>query len=138
MGWLDTPGNAYGVHVSGDTAYVADGDGGLRVIDVSNPYAPREMGWLNTPGNATGVHVSGSTAYVADWDAGLQVIDVSSSDAPREMGWLDTTGNARGVHVSGSTAYRRARWGGWTLPVMPTASMSAATRPTLRTGMVAC
>ncbi|RIL09191.1 hypothetical protein DCC79_11760 [bacterium] len=31
MGWLDTPGNAYGVHVSGDTAYVADGDGGLLI-----------------------------------------------------------------------------------------------------------
>ena len=51
VGTLDTPGYARDVEVMGDLAYVADGDSGLRVIDVSNPAFPVELGALGTPGN---------------------------------------------------------------------------------------
>ena len=40
VGFCDTPGQAKGVAVSGNYAYVADWDHGLRVVNISNPAAP--------------------------------------------------------------------------------------------------
>jgi hypothetical protein len=36
VGYCDTPGKAYGVSVRGGHAYVADGEAGLQVIDLSD------------------------------------------------------------------------------------------------------
>ena len=66
MGFYDTPGDAYRVHVSGSYAYVTDGEAGLRVIDISTPTSPEEVGFYDTPGWAVGICVSRSYAYVAD------------------------------------------------------------------------
>ncbi len=52
--------------VSGTLAYVADGDAGLQIIDVSNPASPVRLGGYDTSGTAYGVAVSGTVAYVAD------------------------------------------------------------------------
>ncbi len=75
-------GSARGIQVTGNYAYVADGDGGLQVIDVSNPANPVRVGGYDTSGSALGVHVVGNYAYVADYGAGLQVIDVSNPANP--------------------------------------------------------
>jgi hypothetical protein len=93
------------IAVSGNYAYVADLDAGLRVIDISNPAAPVEVGFLDTPGTAWGVAVSGNYAYVGAADAGLRVIDISNPTAPQEVGFYDTPGSAWGVALSGSHAY---------------------------------
>jgi len=50
VGYYDTPGSAQGVAVSGAYAYVADYDGGLRIISVSDPAHPAEVGYYDTPG----------------------------------------------------------------------------------------
>ena len=94
VGGYDTSGSAYGVAVSGNYAYVADGDAGLQVI-ASNPANPQRVGGYDTSGFlANGVAVSGNYAYVADWDAGLQVIDVSNPANPQRVGGYDTSGTA--------------------------------------------
>ena len=80
--------------VSGNYAYVADGDAGLQVIDVSNPANPQRVGGYDTSGDAQGVAVSGNYAYVADGGAGLQVIDVSNPANPQRVGGYDTSGSA--------------------------------------------
>jgi len=54
---------------------VADADGGLRVIDVSNPQSPNEAGYYITSGFAWGVAAAGSYAYVAANDSGLRIIE---------------------------------------------------------------
>ena len=72
----------YDVAVSGNYAYVAGGDGGLRIIDISNPAAPTEAGFYDTPGDARGVAVAGNYAYVADGKGGLRMIDISNPAAP--------------------------------------------------------
>jgi hypothetical protein len=84
---------------------VADGNSGLRVINVSNPEAPFELGVLDTPGRARGVEVVGNLAYVADGNSGLRVINVSNPEAPFELGVLDTPGDALDVAVVGDLAY---------------------------------
>jgi hypothetical protein len=67
------PGNACGVAVAGDYAYVANEGAGLRVVSVSDPALPVEVGYYGTAGFAYGVAVAGGYAYVAGYDAGLQI-----------------------------------------------------------------
>ena len=101
----DTTGTAWGVYVSGGYAYVADGDSGLAVINVSDPTNPGTPVYRDTTGDAKGVYVSGDYAYVADKASGLAVIDISD---PINLGtpvYEDTNGSAYGVYVSGNYAY---------------------------------
>jgi hypothetical protein len=91
------------VAVAGALAYVTSGS--LRVIDVSDPAAPREVGAYNTDGFAQDVAVVGTLAYVAAGNAGLQVIDVSDPTAPRQVGYSGTPSEAKGVAVLGDRAY---------------------------------
>ena len=52
----DTPGYAYDVHMWGRLALVADGTSGLRIVDVSDPSAPREIGhFLPQDGDVRGI-----------------------------------------------------------------------------------
>jgi len=51
-----------GVVVTGTYAYVAAGDSGLRIINVSDPAAPANAGSYDTPGFAEGVAVAGNHA----------------------------------------------------------------------------
>jgi pimeloyl-ACP methyl ester carboxylesterase len=109
IGSVDTPGSARDVMVVDNTAYVADGAGGLQVIDVSNPHLPEIIGSIATPGSADqaaqGVMVIGNTAYIADGSGGLQVIDVSNPHSPEIIGSVATPGSARQVMVVDNTAY---------------------------------
>ena len=84
---------------------LADGDGGLRIINIANPYSPFETGYCNTPGEARGVAVSGIFAYVAAKDTGLRIINITDTSSPFEAGYCDTPGEAYGVAVSGDYAY---------------------------------
>jgi hypothetical protein len=106
LGSCVTPGFAWAVAVSGNYAYVADGnDGGLRVVNITNPVAPVEAGFYDTPGGAYGVAVSGNYAYVAHDNLGLRVVNITNPSSPVEVGFSDTPGSARGVAVSGNYAY---------------------------------
>ena len=77
LGAYNTPGWAQGVTVVGTTAYVADYESGLQIIDVSDPANPVWLGTYNTPHWAYSVTVLGTTAYVADSGSGLQILDVT-------------------------------------------------------------
>ena len=104
IGSIDTPGDARGVTVVGDTAYVANGSSGLQIIDVSNPASPTLIGSVDTPGSVREVTVIGDTAYVAE-GGGLQIINVSNPVSPILIGFVDTPGYAQGVTVVENTAY---------------------------------
>jgi hypothetical protein len=72
------------IAVSGGFAYityVAPGDTGLRILDVSNPSSPTLRGSFKTKVWADGVCVSNGLAYVADYGT-LQIIDVHNPAAP--------------------------------------------------------
>jgi hypothetical protein len=94
-----------GVAVAGDYAYLADGSGGLHIINVSDPAAPTEVGLHDTPGNAYSVAVAGDYAYVADGSSGLRIINASEPANPTEVGFYDTAGNAYSVAVAGDYVY---------------------------------
>jgi hypothetical protein len=105
MGYYDTPGTALKVTIEGKYAYVADGSGGLLILDVSNPAAPLRTGSLKTPGYAQAVAVSGTTAFVADWKSGLAAIDVSNPASPSLIGSYSISGQANDVAVRQGYAY---------------------------------
>ena len=44
LGYFSECRDAMGLHVINNTAYVADAEGGLKIIDVSNPFHPEELG----------------------------------------------------------------------------------------------
>lgn len=77
VGELELPGwLAMGLCANDGYAYVADDDGGLQVIDVSDPANPAGVAAYDTWGNALGVAVEGRYAYVADGANGLLVMDL--------------------------------------------------------------
>ncbi|MBT9132591.1 MAG: Internalin-A [Firmicutes bacterium] len=105
IGSVDTPGRAFGVYISGNHAYVADGRSGLQIIDISNPYSPFIVGSVDTPGSAMGVRISGNYAFVADGESGLQIIDISNPSAPVIVGSVDTLSITLDVFISGNHAF---------------------------------
>lgn len=67
----------------GDYVYVADGNGGMEVIDVSNPLQPFTAGYCNLPDGATGIGISWPFVMVSDYIlGGVQVIDVTLPQVP--------------------------------------------------------
>jgi hypothetical protein len=76
--------DAFAVAVSGTTAYVADGAGGLKVVDVSDESAPF-VRWGESPDGALAtaqdVLVDGDRVYVASGGTGVAVY--SASDLSR-------------------------------------------------------
>ena len=73
----NTNGYARGVYIAGDYAYVAVGDYGLAIIDISDPTNPGIPVYKDTSGDARSVFVAGNYAFVADMSSGLAVIDIS-------------------------------------------------------------
>jgi hypothetical protein len=67
------------VAVSGNLAFVADGAGGLRVVDVSDPASPTEVGFYVPPGGALTVAADGKRAYVGDLSGGLSILEYAGS-----------------------------------------------------------
>ncbi|WP_154898260.1 Calx-beta domain-containing protein [Gimesia maris] len=105
LGTFDTGGQAWNTQVVGNIAYVANGNAGLSVLDISDPANVIELGTYNTPGYASSVQVIGTVAYVADGSGGLRVLDVTTPASITEQGYFDTTGTADEVQVVGTTAY---------------------------------
>ncbi|MBE0567371.1 MAG: PKD domain-containing protein [Krumholzibacteria bacterium] len=105
VGSLDTPGSAEAVVIDGNYAYVADGPGGVRIIDVTDPLVPVEVGSYDTPGYATKLVVSGGFAFVADGEQGLQILDVVDPLNPVFKGATGTAHDAVALDIADSLVY---------------------------------
>lgn len=67
-------------------AYVADSGGGLVILDVRNPAAPRTVGRTPLEGVAAMVRLKDNLAYVAAGAKGLWIVDITDPTAPHEIG----------------------------------------------------
>lgn len=106
LSYVDIPGYANNVDVSGDYAFVAAGSRGLQVVSLADRLNPVVVAELDTPGNANDVKLSGNNALVADGNSGLRIIDVSDPLSPIEVGVLnDGSGTAWDVVSRGPFAY---------------------------------
>lgn len=76
-------GGAEGIDVKGSFVYVASRDGGLNIIDVSNPDAAKLVGHAKVSGQAWDVAVKDNVAYVGSFGSGqIQLFDVSNPAKP--------------------------------------------------------
>src|SRR3989442_9494221 len=105
LSFVDIPGFANNVDVSGNFAYVAAGSAGLQVVDVSDHLHPHVVASRSLPGNANDVVIAGNYAYVAAGTAGLQIVNISNPLSPTVSGSLNTGGVAWDVVVKGTQAY---------------------------------
>ncbi|HQP97810.1 MAG TPA: FG-GAP-like repeat-containing protein [bacterium] len=97
-------GDGMGLYVRDNLVYLAAGEEGLKILDVSNPSLPVVVGVSDTPGQAWDVWVVGNYAYIADLEQGMAIVDVSTPTAPRyvkNIGWLQSA-KSGSVDQSGS------------------------------------
>ncbi len=93
--------------VDGSTLYIAGGDAGVAIVDVTNPLAPSLKSVLNTPGIARGIALAGpNTIVVADAGGpGVTFVDVTSKTAPLVINSQNLAGNITDVDVVGKNVY---------------------------------
>ncbi len=103
VGALRDAWHAYGVAAKDDLAYVAAGRAGMRIVDLSDPSAPRTVGRYEAEGVFVDVALHGSVAYLADGSSrsAFRVVDVAEPILPRELLAIDSPGAlAAAVEVS--------------------------------------
>ncbi|MDM7914130.1 MAG: hypothetical protein ACE15D_10965 [Candidatus Eisenbacteria bacterium] len=100
--------NPYGLAISGSSLFVANGSGGLLVVDVSDPAVPRlypegRTSNRHLPAYDVAVSESAAYAFVADIDA-LKVVDITD---PRELQVVGIApgGGGGSIAVAGPWAY---------------------------------
>ncbi|OJH48801.1 PGF-pre-PGF domain-containing protein [Methanohalophilus portucalensis] len=101
------------VTISGNYAYIANGESGLVIMDISDPFSPSStgsvyLGWRNF---ATDISVDGNYAYVCNEahcsfdDDGMIIIDISDPTNPFAAGSYTDSGYLFDVTVDGNYAY---------------------------------
>ncbi|UCE09341.1 MAG: hypothetical protein JSW61_10220 [Candidatus Thorarchaeota archaeon] len=106
IGQFDTIGWAANIHVQDDTAIISDSEGGLYIIDVSNPENPSELGHFDEGiDHLHELYVEGNFAYVADYTDGLKIIDISDPASPTQVGRFHDGGEVGTFEVVGDLAY---------------------------------
>jgi hypothetical protein len=71
---------------TGTKAIVAAGDGGIQLLDLSDPTRPTLMAKVGTSASASQVVVTNELAYLADGAGGLQVLDIHDPTQIRSVG----------------------------------------------------
>ncbi|MDP8201544.1 MAG: T9SS type A sorting domain-containing protein [Candidatus Tenebribacter burtonii] len=83
----------YDIDVEGDYAYIADANGGMEVIDISDQNAPVTSSYSFLEDVAQGVHVDGNYCYIANYIlGGVQVFSIEDPSNPVNIGHYKRTG----------------------------------------------
>jgi VWFA-related protein len=90
-GSVDTPGTALDLQVHDSYTYVADGTGGLQIIDFSQPDAPSIVGSLDSLESealeAVDIDMAYPYVFLAAKQNGLAIVDVSDPASPQLVNW---------------------------------------------------
>ena len=102
IGSWNTDGSARSLAYSDGLLYVADGNRGIKVINVASPTRPTEIAFVRTE-YATNIRVSDGYIYLADGDGGFRIYDAD----PGSLELISTTdtANTRGVDIQDGVAY---------------------------------
>ena len=111
-GFCTLLGYPYKLEVIDDYAYVADGFGGLRNINIQRPSEPVEAGFYETFNATSDMRRSGDYGFVAEMDDGMLVIDLMDLSNPTLVGQYNTPGISKSLEVEGNYAYIADRSGG--------------------------
>jgi hypothetical protein len=103
--------NAWDVRVVDGLAYVADGEGGLAILDASDPLDLSLIGRASFPGSAHDLAVGDGVVYVAAQGGGLVLVDVSDPTAPEVMSTVPVPASA--IAIDYDPAVSRVYLGAW-------------------------
>ena len=128
------PGAVEGSDLQVTYAYLADGTGGLQVIDVHLPVAPEIVGNYD-PGEVRDVVAVGSFALVASGRNGLRLVNITNPLEPVEYSAFPQARDATALTLQNATAYIAAGEAGvWVVdlsnPLEPHALIQFDTRGT--------
>lgn len=112
-GYCVLPGVSRGIHVSGSYAFVADGDSGLQIIDISAvPSNSTEVltypivgSYTTHSGFSYCAFLENTTLYLASGETGLNKLDVSDVTSPTFVERLESPLSADDICVSGDVTY---------------------------------
>jgi hypothetical protein len=99
--------------IEGDRMYVASGDGGVMIMDITDRENPEVISQCWTRGMGEDVVKGGDYLYVADGDSGLTVVDIADENNPNVVTGLltgyyqdliDMYGNMLALGLSYTTA----------------------------------
>lgn len=124
---LNVGGNANDVTLAGNIAYLAT-SAGLKVVNVSQPTAPRLLGTFSGVGNAMAVKVRGTTAYVAAGSS-LYIVSVANPGAMIQAGAINLGGTAWNLELDPTRNLAAVAAGGAGLKLVDVSNLSA---PVLR------
>lgn len=82
------PGYAMDIDLMGDLAYVADGQGGLQIVDINNPDSTFVVGEYMSEKSIVGIAVRDTFAYLAvsHSQGGIKIINVAQPSEPVFIG----------------------------------------------------
>jgi hypothetical protein len=103
IGHLDTD-EARDVAFLGGLLVIADGSGGLKIADVSDPARPRIVGRHASPYFISALAVSGRRAYLAGGLGGVEIVDLSAPERP-SLVWRHAFSEVRGIAADGRCLY---------------------------------
>ena len=96
--------NAKSVVVNNEIAYVAAGWGGLKIIDMSNPFQPKIKSTLDLAGYIKGVLISDNILYALN-DVELYIIDINNPNNPEIIDSLNAPAKHTGIYVADGIAF---------------------------------
>jgi hypothetical protein len=104
------------VTIKGDYAYLACGEEGLRIINISTPAAISDVGQLTCPGLSSTLAISGNYAYIGGYDSGLHIIDITNLSSPQLAATVPMTQvSINAIRISGDYAFVCGQWSGLTI-----------------------
>jgi hypothetical protein len=90
--------------LAGDVAYIADFHHGLRVVDIADPYAPRESYRYSRFGHDWEVSILGEIACVRE-EYKIEFIDIGDPAGPVETGYYESRASINDFKIIGNMAY---------------------------------
>ncbi|QGZ42385.1 hypothetical protein IP92_04120 [Pseudoduganella flava] len=120
---LNLSASANDIALAGNIAYLAT-SGGLKVVDITNPAAPRLLGTFAGVGNAMGVKVRGTTAYVVAGGS-LYIVSVANPGAMIQAGTLSLGGTAWNLDLDPTRNLAAVAMGGAGLKLVDVSNLSA-------------
>ncbi|MEO0181361.1 MAG: hypothetical protein ABIM74_07165 [candidate division WOR-3 bacterium] len=103
IGWVITR-DLWGIYVDGNYAYVAAGDSGLWVYDITNPGSMSRIASLNLGGDVQEIWKSGNYVYLAGpFDKKLWAVDVTTPGSPTLADSITLFVSGEDIHMYGST-----------------------------------
>jgi len=109
---ISTEAKLYGVLVRDTLAYLAVGELGLEIVDISDPLHMTPVATLPLVGRARDVKVMGDLAFVASSTEGLHIVSVSNPSSPVLLATIDLRGYSMKVAATDSVVFVACGSGG--------------------------